>query len=193
MLPGLRLYAEDKADSNAFLLNDHWIAMGASAGFNLIKAISLPARRNAIAMQDGVLDGKGLAAAMAVTTQVHVSRIRYRHAAEELETASRYLEVQTKLLGQIKAQATAGSIGEQTVIREEMNALLAEVRRDIAFVNVETAAANIHVSLGLDLQASDIDHALGVKQLAARLRAVYADRAALSDRARAARATPPPG
>jgi outer membrane protein TolC len=184
LLPGLRLYASANEDSNSFLLNEHWVAMGASAAFNLMKVVSLPARRNAIEMQDGVLDQKSLAATMVVLTQVHVSRIRYRHFVEELETARRYNAVQVKLVGQIRAQVTAGSVGEQTLIREEMNALLAEVRRDIAYTNVQNAAANIYVSMGLDLQANEVNHALGVKQLAGHLKSAYGNRIELSDRAR---------
>jgi outer membrane protein TolC len=184
LLPGLRLYANANEDSNSFLLNEHWVTMGASAAFNLMKVVSLPARRNAIEMQDGVLDQKSLAATMVVLTQVHVSRIRYRHFVEELETARRFSAVQAKLVDQIRAQAQVGSVGEQTLIREEMNALLAEVRRDIAYTNVQNAEANIYVSMGLDLQTGDVNHALGVKQLAAHLKGSYGNRSALSDRAR---------
>jgi outer membrane protein TolC len=184
LLPGLRLYASANEDSNSFLLNDHWVTMGASAAFNLMKVVSLPARRNAIEMQDGVLDQKSLAATMVVLTQVHVSRIRHRHFVEELATAQRFSAVQSKLVNQIKSQVTAGTVGEQTLIREEMNALLAEVRRDIAYTNVQNAAANIYVSMGLDLQAGDVNHALDVKSLAAHLKSSFGNRAVLSDRAR---------
>jgi hypothetical protein len=166
------------------LLNSHWITMGASAAFNLMKVVSLPARRNAIEMQDGVLDQKSLAAAMVVLTQVHVSRIRYQHFVEELDTAQRYSGVQTKLVSQIRAQVQAGAVGEQTLIREEMNQLLAQVRRDIAYTNVQNAAANIYVSMGLDLQTEEVNHELGVKQLAAHLKSAYANRVALSDRSK---------
>jgi outer membrane protein TolC len=197
LLPGLRLYASANEDSDRFLLNEHWVSMGASAAFNLMKIVALPARHNAIAMQDGVLDQKSLAATMVVLTQVHVSRIRYRHFVEELETARRYSAVQVKLVDQIRAQVAAGSVGEQTLIREEMNALLAEVRRDIAYTNVQNAAANIYVSMGLDLQAEDINHSLGVKQLAAHLKASYGNRSVLSERVRylaekSASVRPPP-
>ncbi len=184
LLPGLRLYASANEDSNSFLLNEHWVMMGASAAFNLMKVVSLPARRTAIEMQDGVLDQKSLAATMVVMTQVYVSRIRYRHFVEELETAQRFRAVQAKLVEQIRAQVKVGSVGEQTLIREEMNALLAEVRRDIAYANVQNAAANIYVSLGLDLQAGDVNHALGVKQLAGHLKTSYGNRTVLSERAR---------
>jgi hypothetical protein len=92
--------------------------------------------------------------------------------------------VQAKLVAQIRAQVSAGTVGEQTLIREEMNALLAEVRRDIAFTNVQNAAANIYVSMGLDLQANEINHELSVKQLAAHLKSAFGNRIEVSDRAR---------
>jgi outer membrane protein TolC len=184
LLPGLKLYATNNEDSNSFLLNENWVTMGASAAFNLMKVVSLPARQNAIEIQDQLLDQKSLAATMVVLTQVHVSRIRYRHFIEELETATRFSAVQVKLVAQIRAQVTAGSVGDQTLIREEMNTLLAEVRRDIAYANVQNAVANIYVSMGLDLQAGDVDHTLSVQSLATQLKQTFGNPTVLSERAR---------
>jgi outer membrane protein TolC len=184
VLPGLRLYTSANGDNNAFLLNNNWVSMGASAALNLMKIVSLPARQRAIDAQDVLLDQQGLAATMVVMTQVHVSRIRYRLFAEELSTAQDYNAVQAKLLGQIRAEVTAGTLSEQTLIREEMNALLAEVRRDIAYTNVQNAAANIFVSMGLDLQAQEVDHSLDVKALADHLKRAFGNRMHISERGR---------
>jgi len=41
-------------------------------------------------------------------------------------------------------------VGEQTLIREEMNALVAEVRRDMAFADLEAAHGAMLVSLGVE-------------------------------------------
>ena len=65
-----------------------------------------------------------------------------------------------------------------------MNALLAELKRDIAYANVQNAAANVFVSMGLDLQTNEIKHSLDVKELAAYLKTAWADRAAVSPRGR---------
>jgi hypothetical protein len=85
---------------------------------------------------------------------------------------------------QLRAQQSAELIGEQTLIREEMNELVGEVQRDIAHGNVQNAASNLLVSMGLDVQARDVDLALDVGSLSSHLRHVLADHVALSDRAK---------
>jgi outer membrane protein TolC len=184
LLPGAQLFASENFDSNHYLLHGKWLSIGVTAAQNLIRVFQLPARRRAIAERDEVLDAQMLAMTMAIMTQVHVSRTRYRHFAAELATATEYHEVQQKLLAHMKAQAEADTLGEQTLMREEMNALVAQLRRDVAFVNLQNAAANVFVSMGLDLQAREIDLTLNVTDLTARLRAVWADRGAVSQRSK---------
>ncbi len=184
ILPGLKLNGANAFNDNQFLLNNNWLSWGVSAADNLIKVAQLPAKRAAIDAGAEVLDQKALAMTMVIMTQVHVGRIRYHHFVEELETAKDYLKAQSALVKQLKAQAAADLIGEQTTIREEMNELVAEVQRDIAYGNVHNASATLLVSMGLDIQAKEIDLGTDLKTLANHLRAVWADRHALSDRAK---------
>lgn len=184
LLPGLQGFIGDNVSSDSFLLNPNWVGWGVTAAWNLIKVAQLPAKMKSIEAQDNVLDGQSLAMTMVVMTQVYVSRIRYAHFIKELEIARNYNDVQSKLTAHVRAEAAAGRIGEQIVIREEMNALVAKVKHDIALANMHTGAANIFASLGLDLQATEIDQELDVKSLAARLRDLWADRAAVSARGR---------
>ena len=184
ILPGLKLHGADAFNSNSFLLHNDWVNWGVSAADNLIKVVQLPAKRAAIDGQSAVLDQKALAMTLVVMTQVHVSRIRYRHHVEELATAKDYLKAQSALVTQLKAEASAELIAEQTLIREEMNELVAEVQRDIAQGNVATAGSNLLVSMGLDIQARDIDLGLDVKTLAQHVRAAWSDYTTLSDRGR---------
>ena len=184
LLPGVQLFVTENGSSNEFLLNNHWLTIGVTAAENLIKVFQLPAKRRVLEAQGEVLDTRQLAMTMVIMTQVYVSRTRYHHFAKALATANDYFEVQTKLVEELRAQASAERVGEQTLIREEMSVLLAELKRDIAFANLQNAAANVFVSMGLDLQTKDLQRAMSVKELAAHLRSAWADRAAVSPRGR---------
>ncbi len=184
VLPGLKLSGADAVNDNSFLLHKDWMSWGVAAADNLIKVVQLPAKRAAIEGQAAVLDEKALAMTMVVMTQVHVSRIRYHHNIEELATSKEYLKAQSQLVAQLKAQASADLLSEQTVIREEMNELVAEVQRDISHGNVQNAASNLLISMGLDIQVRDIDLSTDVRSMAGHLRSVWADRGAMSDRAK---------
>ena len=113
---------------------------------------------------------------MAVMTQVHVSRIRYVNAAHELKTARDYFDVQSRLLTQMRKEAAADRISEQTLIREELNTLVAEAQRDIAFASSQNAYANVFASVGLDPYTGRIDKGMAVADLAHELKELWIER-----------------
>lgn len=176
LLPGLQVYAGSNFDSNDFLYNNNWLNWGAKASWNLIRLIQYPAKRSVIEAQQQLLDERGLAVTMAIMTQVHVSRVRFYHSRKELETAGEYLDVQRRMVELIRTEAGADRVSEQTLIREEMNTLVAEVRYDIAYASLQNAFANVYASMGLDPYASELDLDRSAKELALALRAVWFDR-----------------
>jgi len=176
LLPGIQMYGGQNFDSNKYLMHDRWVTWGAKASWNVVRLFQYPARRNVVDAQDKLLDARALALTMAIMTQVHVSRIRYHHVVKELATAREYFNVQQRLVRQMRVEARAERISEQTLIREEMNTLVAEAKRDIAFAAVQNAFANLHASVGIDPYVEGIDLALGVKELGAQLRDYWLER-----------------
>ena len=170
MLPGIQLYATPGYDSNSFLLNDSWLGWGAKASWNLLKVFQYPARRALIDGQDQTLDQRALALTMAVMTQVHVSRARVLQFRREIETATDYYQTQTELLRAIRAEHDANKISEQTLLREEMNAMVGQIRLDIAKASLENANANLLSSLGLDPRVDGLTPDSTIAEIAGGLR-----------------------
>jgi outer membrane protein TolC len=157
LLPGAQLYLGGNYDSNKFLFNNNWLAYGAKASWNLLKIAQYPARKASIDAQDTMLDQRSMALTMAIMTQVHVSRARYGLAYRDLKTAADMLNVQNKLRAQIRSQIAVDKSGEQLLIKEELNALLAEVRFDLAHAQLQNAFASVYGALGLDPVDSTIN------------------------------------
>ena len=176
LLPGLQLYAGTNFDSNDYLYNHNWLSWGAKATWNLLRVVQYPAKREVIEGQDALLDERSLAVTMAIMTQVHISRIRYHHFSRELATAVEYLDTQKRLVELMRAEAAADRISEQTLIREEMNTLVAEVKRDIVHAHLQNAFANVYASMGLDPYDGALETTESVSSLARRLRTVWAGR-----------------
>ena len=185
MLPSLKGYADLNVDSNDFLFNNNWIGWGAQASWNLVKVFSYPQRKATVEAQDALLDARALALTMAVMTQVDVSRARYGFLRRELATSSEYYGIQRRILDQIRAGAEADTISRQTLIREEMNTLVAEVRYDIAYADLQNAYANIFTTIGLDPFGLDVTGEESVANLARSLEALWASRGDRSARPRA--------
>ncbi len=148
MLPGVSFEAGPNWNSNQYLYSNHWVAWGARASWNLMKVFSYPARRDQIEANDDLLDARALAVTMAIMTQVHVSRARLIHARRKFRAADSYVDVQRRIARQIRIALEAGKVSEQTAIREEMNYLVALVKRDLAYVDLQSAFANVHASMG---------------------------------------------
>ncbi|MCH9806874.1 MAG: TolC family protein [Alphaproteobacteria bacterium] len=150
MLPGISADAAPNFNSNDFLFNQYWVSWGAKASWNLIKVFSYPARRAEVESRDDLLDARALAVTMAIMTQVHVSRARLIHSRRKYRVATEFYDVQYRILRQIRAALDAGKVSEQTAIREEMNTLVARVKLDLAFVELQNAFANAYASIGQD-------------------------------------------
>lgn len=174
LLPGASILAGANFDSNSFLLHDQWINWGAKASWNLMKVFSYPARRDVVEAQDVLLDQRSLAVTMAIMTQVYVSRARYAGSLRDYKTAARYRDVQTNLLRQIRQEWSAGRVARQTLVREELNAIVADAKLDLAYAASQGAMANLQTSLGIDPVTIEAVDDLGVAALAGALRTATA-------------------
>lgn len=180
LLPSLNPFVGANVDSNALLYNSNWVGWGAKASWNLMKLVQYPAKRSLIDSQGELLDQRSLALTMAIMTQVHVSRARFIHAKKELDTAAQLRSIQGNLLRHVTESATADRTGEQTLIREKMNMIVADVRYDLAYANLQNAYGNIYASLGLDaFPPVDIDR-VSVGELAGALRKTWVGRGNLA-------------
>jgi outer membrane protein TolC len=155
-LPSFRGVLGVNVDSNDFLYNNNWVQWGARASWNVLSLFKLPAAKKAVKAQGDLLHQRELALTMAVITQVHVARANYGHLTEELDTANHQMTVQDKIMYQIRSGFKAGVMSQQTLLREEMNTLVAEVKFDIAYAEAQNAYANLFASMGIDDFGPDI-------------------------------------
>ncbi len=178
-LPSFRGILGVNVDSNDFLYNNDWMQWGARASWNLLSVFRLPAQRRAVAAESDLLRQRELALTMAVMTQVHVSRARFGHLTQELDTATRQMSVQSRIMDQIRSGHRAGAMSRQTLLREEMNTLVAEVKYDIAYAEAQNAYANLFASMGLDEYAPNLTGREDIATLATSLSAMWQRREAV--------------
>jgi outer membrane protein TolC len=175
-LPSFRGVLGVNVDSNNFLYNQDWVQWGARASWNVLNLFRYPAHKKAVKAQDGLLRQRELALTMAVITQVHVARARFGHLTQELDTAAHQMSVQDKIMIQIRAGHRAGAMSQQTLLREEMNTLVAEVKYDIAYAEAQNSYANLFGSMGIDDFGPDISGREDVGTLKASLAKLWNER-----------------
>ncbi len=176
LLPSLNLYAGANYDSNAFLVEQGWISWGAKASWNAMKLFAYPAKKAVIESETGLIDQRALETTMAIMTQVEVARLRYNYLRKSAATAGQYYDVQRRIRDQIRAGASADTTSEQTLIREEMNTLVASAEYDVAYSDLQNAFAAIYASIGADPYGDSIDESLPVSELAAQLQKLWQER-----------------
>ncbi len=150
LLPNFNLYAGINYDSNNFIASNDWVSWGAKVSWNLMKLATMPAVMKKVDAQGAALDARSLSVAMAIMTQVHISRVRYAHLQKSYGTAAALSNVSHRILRQVRVETAAQRTSQQVLIREEMNALLADAKLDMAYADLQNAYANVYASLGLD-------------------------------------------
>jgi outer membrane protein TolC len=149
-LPGLELFTGLHYNSNEFLVNQNWADYGVRVSWNLLNLLSAPARLERAESQEQVAVARRQALSMAVLSQLYVSYTSYRQANELYQTNQQVAEVDADILEQLQRTQAAQANGQLAVIRGELNALVADLRRDLAFARVQNALGQVYVTVGAD-------------------------------------------
>ena len=155
LIPSLKFNAAYGYTDNTYLLNQDTTEYGASIGGNLFDIFSIGATRKASKANEELIAERHLAIAMTVLSQVHLSNINYDLAIEEYDTAQRYLDVAQRISKQVQNAQKVSRFGELEVIREEASLLVAELRKDLAFSEMQHSIGQIYASIGKDILPAD--------------------------------------
>ncbi|VAV96951.1 Outer membrane protein [hydrothermal vent metagenome] len=178
LLPGANIYAAANIDTNDFLFNNNWLSWGAKASWNVMRLFAYPTKKAGIDAQKDLEKQRALAVTMAVMTQVHVARAKFAHSSRILAASRDYYRVQQRIRNKVRTKTDNEASSEQTLIREEMNALVARAKYDIAYAELQNAYANIYASMGVDPYPANITRDQNIKSLANSLRKTWVERGA---------------
>ena len=174
LIPSLKFNAAYGYTNNDYLLNQDTTEYGASIGGNLFDIFSIGATRKASKANQELIAERHLAIAMTVLSQVHLSNINYDLAIEEYDTAQRYLDVAQRISKQVQNAQKVSRFGELEVIREEASLLVAELRKDLAFSEMQHSIGQIYASIGKDILPTDHQN-LSIEELGNSIKANLAE------------------
>lgn len=173
LLPGIGVTAGRYSDDNGYLLNNDWSSVGATLNLNLFNVFRAPAQRAAGNQAKALADEKILAATAAVLGQVHLAQIGFQQSKEQFRTASDYLDVVRRIRLTMASMKEAEQGGDLDLIREEFSEVLAELRRDVAYADVQNSYGRVFVTAGFDPIPSQVND-LSIDGLAAAISATEA-------------------
>jgi len=176
-LPSLKGVIGFNYDSNSYLYHDQWLHYSGQMSWNLINLFRYPLQKQSLQAESKVIEQRQLALTLAVMTQIHVARVRFIRYSQELGTVRSAEEVQERILELSRGGFQARTVSQQALVREEMNAILAEIRYDAAYADVQNAYANLYGSMGLDNFNFDLRADAPISEIAAKLQEHWIERA----------------
>ncbi len=150
LFPSLSLNAGVNYNDTDYLRNNNWSSAGLGVSWNLMNVFRHGKIDQLNKLKIAASKQQALATSMAVISQVHIADIQFKEANDTYQLATQYFDVAQRIKSQVDANRETQNIGELTVIREELNALLAELRRDVAYADVQNNYGKVLVSMGLD-------------------------------------------
>lgn len=168
LLPGLEFSAGGHYDSNSFLINQSWADYGVKVTWNLFNVLSAPAAIDVAKAGEEVAAARRQAMSMAVLAQLHVANANFNEARRQFLTSQQLSRLDSQIAEQLRNRHTAQGIGELALIQGELNALQADLRRDLAYAELRNSYGQLFASIGLDplpnelpsTQLSDVAQAL---------------------------------
>ena len=157
MMPNLNLTASANTDDSDYQKYNEYTEMGAQVSYNLMSVFSGPANREVAKASVDVAEEQRLAMAMAVVSQVHIANMNFAQSRQDYAVAEEYLDVSKRLTKQTRDAQRVAKFGELEVIRQEASLLLANLRRDIAFAELQNSFGTVYASIGLDVVPSNLN------------------------------------
>lgn len=151
MLPSIGPFISANATSNDLILNRDWLNAGVRASWDLMSLFRAGTQKDYFAASSALLDARALALTQAVGTQVYVARERYDMLRDEVSAARQFRDVSRKISQSMSDEAVVGTRGLQEGVFEEMNALLAELRYDTKFAELQNTYANLFSAVGMNV------------------------------------------
>jgi len=150
MFPGIEIELGAHYDSNDFLVNNSWNALGLRLTWNIFNVFAGPTfRREAEANID--LDNmRRMAQSMAILTQLHVAFQTYQLAMVNYQLANELTAVSDRISDQLGRQREAGGSAPLEVVRARARAIVAQLQRDQAFAELQNSVGRIESSIGED-------------------------------------------
>ena len=150
LFPGIEFEAGVNYNSNSYLKNKNWADAGIGVTWNLMKLFVQPKAIRLAKDREELERLRRLAMTMAVTTQVNVSFLQMRQAAEAFEVADSLNQVDEGLWQKAFAGKNKTVQEQRKTLLIAVERLISHLKRDFAYAEYKGAESNLFVALGVD-------------------------------------------
>jgi outer membrane protein TolC len=170
LFPNLNFDYGVSYDDDRYLVNNQWNQASAQLSFNFFNLLTAPAQLRLADAGIALADQRRTMVQMAALTQLHLSRLEYANAVEQLERSRQIWDVDTQLLQYTTDAVSARTESQLNLVSSETSAILSELRLYQANAQSEAAAARMLFTLGVEPQVGSVSE-LTLEQLIEQLQA----------------------
>ena len=149
-MPSLSLARNWSYSDSSFLFEESSYDYGANIGFNFINMFSAPTRVKNAKSSKSIEDEKRMALYMTVLSQLHIALNDYAQNYQDFSRSRHYEDVAHRIYFQTLQGEQAASFGEIETIREEVSLMVASLKKESAFANLQFGIAKVLTSIGID-------------------------------------------
>ena len=149
-MPTLSFTRNWSYSDSSFLYNESNYDYGANIGFNFISMFSAPARIKNSKTTREIEEERRMSLYMTVLSQLHIALSEYSQNYQDYSMARHYEDVANRIFYQTLQGEQAASFGEIETIREEVSLLVASLKKESAYANLQYGIAKVLTSIGLD-------------------------------------------
>ena len=150
VMPELEMLGSATYEDNPFMFNKTWAEAALKIGFNLLNPAKLKAQVDKAKVQSEIADAKRTALTMAVLAQVHLAWGRYMASRDNYEIEEELSKVLDLIAENAVKEIEDEAIYSFEVAEASSKAMLASVRKDMAFAELQDATGDVFVTIGLD-------------------------------------------
>ncbi|MEQ8603907.1 MAG: TolC family protein [Marivibrio sp.] len=157
MIPGLNLSAGINYTSDSYKANQRWYDGSLSLTWNIMNLFTGPRNIELAETEQELSEVRRLALSMAVIAQTNIAQLRFAAAQRDFELAQRLADVETRISGQLINQGQAQAGGARQAISGKVEKALADLRRDLAYADLQAAYGRLIASIGADPMVASAD------------------------------------
>ena len=150
LFPGIEFGAGVNYNSNSYLKNKNWADAGIGITWNLMNLFSRPQAIRLAKSKEELERLRRLAMTMAVMSQVNISYLQLRQAAEGFEVANSLDKVNDGLWQKSFTDKNKTVQERRETLFVAVDRLVSHLKRDFAYADYKGAESNLFVALGVD-------------------------------------------
>ena len=150
-LPQITLSSSLIYDNSPYVLNQGWRSLGAEFSWNVLNLFRLGSIEDSNLIQQQLIDEKRVQMALQILGVTHNAKLALEQNLQRFTLSAEYVEVSTQLLMQLESMSRVNRSGQLTIIKERLNTLLSEHRKNLAYADVLTSFATNVSAIGVDI------------------------------------------